>query len=128
MKKIYPEWVLKYHTKGTTIKEIKDNYYLYKATSKYSKEKGYPISIQKYIGKITKKGIVEPVRVSFTPGFDKIVLATSLLDNIEEKDKEILNSIALIEIDGIFYIGKLNSNELKVLNKYFNVENNMIRK
>lgn len=125
---MYPEWVLKYHTKGTTIKKIKDNYYLYKATSKYSKEKGYPISIQKYIGKITENGVVEPVRVSFTPGFDKIVLASSLLDNIKEKDKAILDSIALIEIEGIYYIGKLNNNDLKVLNKYFNVENNMIRK
>lgn len=125
---MYPEWVSKYHTKGTTIKKIKDNYYLYKATSKYSKEKGYPISIQKYIGKITENGVVEPVRVSFTPGFDKIVLASSLLENIKEKDKTILDSIALIEIEGIYYIGKLNNNELKVLNKYFNVENNMIRK
>lgn len=125
---MYPEWVSKYHTKGTTIKKIKDNYYLYKATSKYSKEKGYPISIQKYIGKITENGVVEPVRVSFTPGFDKIVLASSLLDNIKEKDKAILDSIALIEIEGIYYIGKLNNNDLKVLNKYFNVENNMIRK
>lgn len=112
----------------TTIKKIKDNYYLYKATSKYSKEKGYPISIQKYIGKITENGVVEPVRVSFTPGFDKIILVSSLLDNIKEKDKAILDSIALIEIEGIYYIGKLNNNELKVLNKYFNVENNMIRK
>lgn len=125
---MYPEWVSKYHTKGTTIKKIKDNYYLYKATSKYSKEKGYPISIQKYIGKITENGVVEPVRVSFTPGFDKIILASSLLDNIKEKDKAILDSIALIEIEGIHYIGKLNNNDLKVLNKYFNVENNMIRK
>ena len=125
---MYPEWVSKYHTKGTTIKKIKDNYYLYKATSKYSKEKGYPISIQKYIGKITENGVVEPVRVSFTPGFDKIVLASSLLENIKEKDKAILDSIALIEIEGIYYIGKLNNNDLKVLNKYFNVENNMIRK
>lgn len=125
---MYPEWVSKYHTKGTTIKKIKDNYYLYKATSKYSKEKGYPISIQKYIGKITENGVVEPVRVSFTPGFDKIILVSSLLDNIKEKDKAILDSIALIEIEGIYYIGKLNNNELKVLNKYFNVENNMIRK
>ena len=125
---MYPEWVSKYHTKGTTIKKINDNYYLYKATSKYSKEKGYPISIQKYIGKITENGVVEPVRVSFTPGFDKIILASSLLDNIKEKDKAILDSIALIEIEGIYYIGKLNNNELKVLNKYFNVENNMIRK
>lgn len=125
---MYPEWVSKYHTKGTTIKKIKDNYYLYKATSKYSKEKGYPISIQKYIGKITENGVVEPVRVSFTPGFDKIILVSSLLDNIKEKDKAILDSIALIEIEGIYYIGKLNNNDLKVLNKYFNVENNMIRK
>lgn len=124
----YPEWVLKYHTKGTTIKKIKDNYYLYKATSKYSKEKGYPVSIQKYIGKITENGVAEPDRVSFTPGFDKIVLASSLIENIKESDKEIINKIALIEIEGIYYVGKLTASELKVLNKYLNVENNMVRK
>jgi hypothetical protein len=125
---MYPDWVIKYHTKGTTIKKIKDNYYLYKATSKYSKEKGYPVSIQKYIGKITENGVVEPDRVSFTPGYDKIVLASSLIENIKEKDLDIINQIALIEIEGIYYIGKLTTGELKVLNKYLKVENNMIRK
>lgn len=61
MKKIYPDWVEKQHVKGTSIKQIRDNYYLYSVTSHYSKEKGYPVSEQRYIGKITEySGVAEP--------------------------------------------------------------------
>ena len=46
---MYPEWVEKQHKKGTSIKVINGNYYLYKVTSKRVKEKPYPVSIQQYL-------------------------------------------------------------------------------
>ena len=74
MKKIYPDWVEKQHVKGTSIKQIRDNYYLYSVTSHYSKEKGYPVSEQRYIGKITPEGLIEPEKITFIPGIDKLIL------------------------------------------------------
>lgn len=123
---MYPDWVEKFHVKGTTIKKIKDNYYLYKATSRYDKAKGYPISIQKYIGKITKNGVIEPEKISFTPGIDKIVIVSTLIDEISKKDIDVLNKISILDIDGVCYIGKLTSKELKILGKYFKIESNRI--
>lgn len=123
---MYPDWIEKFHIKGTSVKKIKDNYYLYKATSRYDKEKGYPVSIQKYIGKITEKGLIEPEKISFTPGIDKILIASTLFDDISLKDKEILDKISIIEVDRVWYIGKLTNKELKTLNKYFKIENNRI--
>ena len=51
--KTYPDWVLTQKRPGTTIREVKGNYYLYTATSKYVKGKKYPDTMQKYVGKIT---------------------------------------------------------------------------
>ncbi|MGC8663967.1 MAG: hypothetical protein ACP5TX_06190, partial [Thermoplasmata archaeon] len=57
----YPEWVLKYRTKGTQIRVIKGNYYLYKVHSVYNKDKKRAQLItDKYIGKITPEGIKPP--------------------------------------------------------------------
>ena len=60
MKKInYPDWVERCHTKGTSIKRVRNGYALYKCTSVYDKEKGYPRSVQKYIGMIDEeKGLI----------------------------------------------------------------------
>ena len=80
MKKVYPDWVEKHHTKGTSVKQIRDNYYLYAVTSHYSREKGYPVSEQRYIGKITEEGLIEPDKISFIPGVDKLVLFRDVFD------------------------------------------------
>lgn len=53
-----PEWAKKYQKPGTSIKRIGNNYYLYRATSRWNSEKGYPESIQTYIGKITETGVI----------------------------------------------------------------------
>ena len=80
--KRYPDWVEKEHIKGTSIKQIGDNYYLYSVTSKYSKDKGYPVSIQRYIDKIIKDGLIEPDKISFIPTKDKLALLKNLSDNL----------------------------------------------
>lgn len=55
--KIYPEWVQNQKTKGTTVKKVGDNYYLYKHSSKRVPGKKNPVPVDTYIGKITPEGI-----------------------------------------------------------------------
>lgn len=57
--KIYPEWVQKHKVRGTTIKKVGDNYYLYKHTSKRVPGKKYPVPVDTYIGIITPEGVVK---------------------------------------------------------------------
>lgn len=55
--KVYPEWVQKQKTRGTTVKKVGNNYYLYKHSSKRVPGKKYPVPADTYIGKITPDGI-----------------------------------------------------------------------
>lgn len=54
--KVYPDWVQKQKTTGTTVKKVGSNYYLYKHSSKrVHGKKNLPVDT--YIGKITPEGI-----------------------------------------------------------------------
>ena len=55
----YPEWVNSYKTKGTSIKKVGNNYYLYKTTSHRVPGKKYPQAVSEYIGIITEDGVKE---------------------------------------------------------------------
>ena len=127
-KKIYPDWVEKEHVKGTSIKQIGDNYYLYECTSKKVKGKSYPVSIQRYIGKITKEGLIKPETISFIPEKDVLVQLRDEFDlsDIAEADRELLEHVCLLKVISIYYIGKLDSKTVKVLNKYFNIEEGVL--
>jgi hypothetical protein len=78
-KKVYPEWVQKYRTRGTTVKKQGDTYYLYKRTSRRVPGKKYPQPVDTYLGVITPEGVVysEKKKVSlsdaevFEYGFSK---------------------------------------------------------
>ena len=54
----YPDWVNAHKEKGTAVKKVGNEYYLYKATSKRVPEKKYPQPIHEYIGLITREGVV----------------------------------------------------------------------
>lgn len=127
-KKIYPDWVEKEHVKGTSIKQIGDNYYLYECTSKKVKGKSYPVSIQRYIGKITKEGLIKPETISFIPEKDVLVQLRDEFDlsDIAEADREILEHVCLLKVSSIYYIGKLDSKTVKAVNKYFNIEEGVL--
>lgn len=56
---VYPEWVQEHRTKGTTVKKVGNNYYLYKRTSKRVPGKKYPQPVDTYIGMITPDGIIK---------------------------------------------------------------------
>ncbi len=119
--KIYPDWVNKQHVQGTSIKQIGNNYYLYSVTSRHVKGKRNPISIQRYLGKITEDGLVKPNTISFIPLKDSLVLLQDEFDisDIKGKDKEILNKICLLKQSSLYYVGKCNAKTLNILNKYF---------
>ena len=127
-KKIYPDWVEKEHVKGTSIKQIGDNYYLYECTSKNVRGKSYPVSIQRYIGKITQEGLIKPETISFIPLKDNLVQLRDEFDlsDIDEIDRVILEHISLLKVSSIYYIGKLDNKTMKVLNKYFDIEEGVL--
>lgn len=56
-KKIYPDWVQEQKVKGTTVKKVGNNYYLYKHSSKRVPGKKNPVPVDTYIGRITPDGI-----------------------------------------------------------------------
>ncbi len=62
----YPEWVQEYRKKGTTVKKVGNNYYLYKRTSKRIPGKKYPQPVDTYIGMITPDGIIEKKKTLIT--------------------------------------------------------------
>ncbi len=55
--RVYPDWVQKQKTRGTTVKKVGNNYYLYKHSSRRVPGKKYPVPVDTYIGKITPDGI-----------------------------------------------------------------------
>ena len=57
----YPDWVLKQKGKGTEIRKIGNNFYLYKVTSIWDKEKKRARKItERFLGTITQDGLIKP--------------------------------------------------------------------
>ena len=58
-KEILPDFAKPYKTKGYDVRQIKNNYALFKITSKRVEGKSYPILVQKYVGIIDpEKGLL----------------------------------------------------------------------
>lgn len=126
--KVYPDWVLAQKRPGTTIREVKGKYYLYTATSKYVKGKKYPVTIQKYVGKITKDGLIEPERVSFTPTKDNLALLKDVmpLDSYNDADLALIENLPVLIIDRLIYTGKISSKIEKILMKHLDYREGVI--
>ena len=62
-KTVYPDWVQAQRKRGTTVKKVGNNYYLYKRTSKRVPGKKYPQPVDTYIGMITPDGIIEKKKI-----------------------------------------------------------------
>ena len=54
----YPDWVNAFKEKGTSVKKVGNEYYLYRSTSKRVPGKKYPQPVETYIGAITKEGVI----------------------------------------------------------------------
>lgn len=122
-RKTYPDWVEKHHIKGTSIKQIRDNYYLYSSTSKYIKGRPYPIGIQHYIGKITKDGLIEPEKINFVVSRDKLALLQDKVDlsKYDDSDLKLIANLPIIVIANNYYAtGAVSSLVEKVLKKHLN--------
>ena len=73
----FPEWVLKQKQKGTELRKIGNNYYLYKIKSVWNKSKSRSKKVtEKYLGKITEEGLIKP----------KHEMVTESLKNISVKE------------------------------------------
>lgn len=126
--KTYPDYVEKVHVPGTSIKQIRDNYYLYQVTSKYVKGKSYPVCIQRYVGKITKNGLIKPETISFMPSKDKLYLLKDCLDismftSIQQKA---IKDLPILFINGVYYTGAISSKVEKILTKHFDYKQGAI--
>ena len=55
----YPDWVNAFKVKGTSVKKVGNEYYLYRSTSKRVPGKKYPQPVEEYIGVITKEGVIQ---------------------------------------------------------------------
>jgi hypothetical protein len=55
----YPDWVNAFKEKGTSVKKVGNEYYLYRSTSKRVPGKKYPQPVQEYIGTITREGVIK---------------------------------------------------------------------
>ena len=64
--KVYPEWVQAQKRKGTTVKKVGENYYLYKHSSKRVPGKKNPVPADTYIGVITPEGVIESRKKKLT--------------------------------------------------------------
>jgi hypothetical protein len=88
----YPDWVLKNKTKGTEIRKIGNNYYLYEIRSKWDKEKKRARKItEKFLGKITEDGIIKPRHQRMAEAFikDRKELLELHKKTVEEKEKQL---------------------------------------
>jgi len=94
----YPDWVLKHKQKGTEIRKMGNNFYLYKISSISDKEKKRPRKVtQKFLGTITLGGLVKPRHEQLLEGMRHISVkefgATNFIvgmnNDIVEKLKEV---------------------------------------
>ncbi len=57
----YPDWALKHKIKGTELRKIGSNYYLYKIKHEWDKKKKESKKItEKFLGRITEEGLIKP--------------------------------------------------------------------
>ncbi len=90
-----PDWVRKYQEKGTQVVRIKNNYYLYKITSIWDPEKGRARKVtEKYLGRVTKEGIVKPKHERVLEGLNDITVkefgASHFINSISSNIVELL--------------------------------------
>lgn len=97
MKPALPDWAKKHQTVGTQIVKIRENYYIYKISSRWDKNKKRARKVtEKYLGKVTQEGIIKPKHERVLSQLDNISIkefgASSLLNYICHNLKEDLGN------------------------------------
>jgi len=116
----HPEWVLKHKTKGTEIRKIGNNYYLYKISSKWnSKNKRtgkFPGSIYPGAGRLTT-----PCKVGLSPSYNIVIRALPKLLLHHKPCGSDPTTHAILEIRNTLYCpvigGQPNPQEWKYLHQ-----------
>jgi hypothetical protein len=94
-----PDWVIKHKEKGTEIRKMKDNYYLYKIRSVWDPEKKRARKItERYLGKITPEGLIKPKH---------------------ERAFEVLGDISIKEFGVSHWVASLSSDIPEILKRYY---------
>lgn len=84
----YPDWVMKYKTKGIYIKKTKSGYALYRGHSERVPGKKYPVlKCDEYLGLVTEKDGLIPSRPPVKPG---VMVRTYGIEYIAEKCSSVL--------------------------------------
>ncbi len=117
-----PEWAKKQRLKGTEIKHFKGNYYLYEVCSEWdSNKKRAKKKSGKYLGKLTKEGLIKPKHERVLEGLDKVTIkefgATEYICNeakgIVEKLKAHFpynwKEILVLAVERLFYSSPLKN-------------------
>ena len=112
--KVYPDWVQKQKTTGTTVKKVGNNYYLYKHSSKRVPGKKNPVPVDTYIGKITPEGIEKS-------GLKKVVVneAEAIVKEygVDFKELRQLSSIYMVIVSGKKLVSKISEGQKKLLER-----------
>lgn len=122
-----PDWVLNHKQKGTQITKIGSNFYLYKISSKWDKEKKRARKItEKYLGKITPEGLIKPKHEQLKESLKNISVkefgATNLLLEMNEDIKESLAEIYPEKWEELFlfsFFRLLHISPIKNLGAYY---------
>lgn len=118
---IYPEWVLKYKEKGTTIRKINNKYYKYKVHSERKSDKKYPVLVQdELLGVITKEGFIPSTKKIINPALIEVSSLYDFLITLDNESyfddkKECLKEIYIIKINDEWYLTKTTLKQKEIL-------------
>ena len=69
----YPDWVVKFRTKGTLVAKREDRYYLYRVSSHWnSTKKRSQLKTDEFLGRITPEGLIEPKAKRMMKRYDQV--------------------------------------------------------
>ena len=117
---MYPEWAIKFKTKGTILrKKDEKSSYLFKVHSERQEGKKYPVLVQdELIGTISKDGIkynnnriVDVSNLTILP-FREFSLFKKL---INDEEKALFSNTYLLKIKNKWFFSKLNDCQIRIL-------------
>lgn len=123
----YPDWVLKHKTKGTEIRKIGERYYLYKITSRWSKEKKRPVKVTLgFLGTITETGLVKSRTIRLAESIEHITIKEyGAFQVVWHQNQDILEALRELfpvwwkELWSMAYLRLMYQTPLKHLDLYY---------
>ena len=119
----FPEWAqrVKEQYKGTQLRKIGSNIYLYAVSSRRVRGKSYPVLTQSYMGIVTPSGLIEPQSFQFRPLESDAVLFAALPGISEiaftSDEWESVRQICMIRSGDTWFYPKLTKREEEILRR-----------